>query len=101
MADIPNHLYAQHHSLTNSYFRKASFIASLSDDYYQLRIKHQNLFQESLSEYEVVKDTLTSSEYRAYKRYCKLLNQLIYKNTKTAKELDETLKDYLSLYSFG
>ena len=91
----------QFHSLKNSHFPKVSFIVSLKDDYYKLRIKHQNLLQLSLSEYEVIKDTLTPYEYRAYKRYHKLLNQLICENTKTAKELDETLKDYLSLYGFG
>ena len=101
MADIPNYPYAQHHSLKNFHFPKTSFIASLRDDYYKLRIKYQNLFQLSLSEYKAIKDTLTHSEHRTYKRYHKLLNQLICEKTKTAKELDETLKNYLSLYSFG
>ena len=101
MADIPNHPYANHHSLKNSHFPKASFIASLKDDNYKLRIKYQNLLQLSLSEYEVIKDTLSPSKHRTYKRYHKLLNQLIRENTKTAKELDKTFKDYLSLYSFG
>ena len=76
-----------------THFPKTSFIASLRD-YYKLRIKHQNLLQLSLSEYEAIKDTLTPSEHRVYKRYHKLLNQLICENTKTTRELDETLKDY-------
>lgn len=97
MADIPNHPYMQHHSLKNSHFPKASFIASLRDDYYKLRIKHQNLLQFSLSEYEAMKNTLTLSEQKAYKRYHNLLNQLIRENTETTRELDETLKT-TSLY---
>ena len=101
MANISNHSYAQHHSLKNSHFFKASFIVSLIDDYYKLRIKHHNLLQLFLSEYEVIKNTLTPSERKAYKHYHNLLNQLICENTKTAKELDETLKDCLSLCNFG
>ena len=77
MADIPNYPYVQYHSLKNSHFLKVSFIASLKDDYYKLKIKHQNLLQLSLSEYEAIKYTLTSSKHRVYKRYHKLLNQLI------------------------
>jgi len=55
MADMPNYPYAQHHSLKNSHFPKASFIASLRDDYYKLQINHQNLLQTSLTEYKAIK----------------------------------------------
>jgi len=101
MEDIPNFPYAQHHSLNNYHFFEASFIASLRYDYYKLQIKHQNLLQSSLTEYDVIKNNLTPPERKDYKHYHKLLKQLIHENTKTAKELNETLKDYLSIYSLG
>ena len=77
MADIPNYPYAQHHSLKNSHFSKASFITSLRDDYYKLQIKHQNLLQSSLTEHEAIKNTLIPSERKNYKHYHKPLNQPI------------------------
>jgi len=101
MADIPNFPYAQYYSLKNSHFSKASFIASLRDDDYKLQLKHQNLLQSSLTEYEAIKNTLTPSKRKNYKHYHKLLNQLIFESTKTAKRLNKTLKDYLSIYSLG
>ena len=96
---LPNHPYFHKHSPRNSHFPKVSFIASLRDDYYNLSIKHQNLLRLSLLEYNAIKNTLNLFDRKSYKQYHNLLNHLIHENTLTAKELNETLKDYLSLYS--
>ena len=97
----PNHPYLHNHSSRNSHFPKASFIASLRDDYHKFSIEHQNSLRSSLTEYKTIKNTLNLSDRKSYKQHHKLLNHLIRENTQMAKELDETLKDHLAPYSLG
>jgi len=102
MAELPpNHPYFHNHAPRNSHFSKASFIASLRDDYYKLSIKHQNLLCSSLAEYKAIKNTLNLFDRKSYKQHHNILNHLILESIQMAKELDESLKDHLSPYSFG
>jgi len=97
----PNHPYFHSHSPRNSHFPKASFIATLRDDYYKVSLEHQALLCSSLAEYKAIKNILNISNRKSYKQYNKLLNHLIRENIQTTNELDESLKDHLAPYSFG
>ena len=95
-----NQPYFHNHSPINFHFPKASFIASLRDDYDKLSIENQNLLHSSLAKYKAIKNTLNLFDRKSYKHHS-LLNRFIRENTQMAKELEETLKEHLAPYSLG